>query len=173
MKALFVSCPLLITLLFTACSTPKMESIAADIQQTRTHNALHAKNARIRVWKNTSTFDAQGWHLHSDQINNFTLPPNEFKTVRYLLITHGYTTWQENDSAHETQTDTAPDCIIELEWLNKDGETTSGIDLTGICRESCRQNAGMSSFPFVLTDEAYEQFFALPTVKKAMDIAGK
>ncbi|MBR2145343.1 MAG: hypothetical protein IJ956_07365, partial [Akkermansia sp.] len=97
MKHLLITCATtMISLLVSCTSSPEMETIAARVQKTRIDNALYAKKARIRVWKDTSIHDKHGWHLHSEQESKFTLPENEFKTARYLIITHGYTTWRDS-----------------------------------------------------------------------------
>lgn len=165
-------CTLLATLatLLVSCSNPEMEAIAARVQKTRIDNALHAAKARIRVWRDTSTHDKHGWHIHSEQEFKFTLPENEFKTARYLIVTHGFTAWHEQDKAPASLDAGAPEYIVELEWLDRHGVPTSSVDIPAICRESQLHQLSTSAFPFVLPDDAYNRFFALPSVGKALDI---
>ena len=107
--------------LLTACSTsPEMEGVAARVQKARMDNALYAKAARIRVWKDTSKESKHGWYIHSEQENKFTLPENEFKTARYLVITHGYTAWSKRNTA---TLEAYPKHVIELEWIDAKGMT--------------------------------------------------
>ena len=157
--------------LLTACSSfPEMEGVAARVQKARMDNALYAKAARIRVWKDTSKESKQGWYIHSEQENKFTLPENEFKTARYLVITHGYTAWSKRNTA---TLEAYPKHVIELEWIDANGNTKGGIDLTRLNRESQFSELTAADFPFVLPDDAYEQFFALPTVHKAFEVVEK
>ncbi len=65
---------------------------------------------------------------------------------------------------------TSPTHIVELEWIDKDGRTTGGIDIPGICRKSQLGGFVTTDFPFIMPDDAYEQFFALPTIGKALDL---
>lgn len=160
---------LLLSSVLVSCSTPDMSSVADRIQKTRMDNALYAKSARIRVWKDTSTHDRYGWHIHSEQENKFTLPENEFKTARYLVITHGSTPWNELSTSTPPLHRPEQKYIVELEWLNAEGRPAGAIDLPSILRESQSHGIITSEFPFVFSDEAYEQFFALPTVSKALD----
>ena len=172
MKPLLTTCAAAMFSLLVSCtSSPEMETTAARIQQTRMNNALYAKKARIRVWKDTSTLDRHGWHLHSEQESKFTLPDNEFKTARYLVITHGYTFWSDSSRQISSLTAPTPTHIIELEWIDKDGRTTGGINIPDICRESQLGGFMTGDFPFILPDTAYRQFFALPTIGKALDRA--
>ena len=171
MKHLLIACATtMISLLVSCTSSPELETIAARVQKTRMDNALYAKNARIRVWKDTSTHDKHGWHLHSEQESKFTLPENEFKTARYLIITHGYTTWRDSSRQSAPLTSPTPTHIVELEWIDKDGRTTGGINIPGICRKSQLGEFVTTDFPFIMPDDAYEQFFALPTIGKALDL---
>lgn len=169
MKSLLLTCTAALATLLSACSSTEMESVASRVQKIRMDNALHAKSARIRVWKDTSTHDKYGWHIHSQQENKFTLPENEFKTARYLVITHGFTTWHDTMSAPMPLRMPEQQFIIELEWLDNAGVPTGSINVPAIRRESQLGSIITSDFPFVLPDEAYEQFFALPTIGKALD----
>lgn len=169
MKSLLYSCAACLSLLLSACSSTGLESVAERVQKVRMDNALHAKSARVRVWKDTSSHDRYGWHIHSQQENKFTLPENEFKTARYLVVTHGYTTWHEQKNAPMPLRMPEQQYIIELEWLNAAGEPTGAINVPAIRRESQLGGIITSDFPFVLPDDAYEQFFALPTIGKALD----
>ncbi len=173
MKQLLVSSVLLVASLLTACSTQEVEDVGTRIQKVRLHNALSAKNAQIRVWKDTSTYDQQGWHLHSDQENRFTMPESEFKTARGLVIAHGSTWQRQNAPVSTTQTDTAPAQFVELEWMNADGQTIGGIDLLRVRKESQLDNSVTSDFPFVLPDEIYDQFMAIPTINSALEVVRK
>lgn len=158
-------------ILLTACSTsPEMEGVAARVQKARIDNALYAKAARIRVWKDTSKESKQGWYIHSEQENKFTLPENEFKTARYLVITHGYTAWSRRQAA---TLEAYPKHVIELEWIDAQGNTKGGIDLTRLNRESQFSELTAADFPFVLPDEAYQQFFALPTIHRAFEVVSE
>lgn len=158
-------------ILLTACSTsPEMEGVAARVQKARMDNALYAKAARIRVWKDTSKESKQGWYIHSEQENKFTLPENEFKTARYLVITHGYTAWSRRQAA---TLEAYPKHVIELEWIDAQGNTKGGIDLTRLNRESQFSELTAADFPFVLPDEAYQQFFALPTIHRAFEVVSE
>lgn len=160
---------LLLSSILVSCSTPEMATVADRIQKTRMNNALYAKSARIRVWKDTSTHDRYGWHIHSEQENKFSLPENEFKTARYLVITHGSTPWNEQSTSTPPLHRPEQKYIVELEWLNAEGRPAGAIDLPTILRESQSHGIITSDFPFVFSDEAYEQFFALPTVSRALD----
>lgn len=158
-------------ILLTACSTsPEMEGVAARVQKARMDNALYARAARIRVWKDTSKESKQGWYIHSEQENKFTLPENEFKTARYLVITHGYTAWSRRQAA---TLEAYPKHVIELEWIDAQGNTKGGIDLTRLNRESQFSELTAADFPFVLPDEAYQQFFALPTIHRAFEVVSE
>lgn len=158
-------------ILLTACSTsPEMEGVAARVQKARMENALYARAARIRVWKDTSKESKQGWYIHSEQENKFTLPENEFKTARYLVITHGYTAWSRRQAA---TLEAYPKHVIELEWIDAQGNTKGGIDLTRLNRESQFSELTAADFPFVLPDEAYQQFFALPTIHRAFEVVSE
>lgn len=158
-------------ILLTACSTsPEMEGVAARVQKARMDNALYARAARIRVWKDTSKESKQGWYIHSEQENKFTLPENEFKTARYLVITHGYTAWSQRQAA---TLEAYPKHVIELEWIDAQGNTKGGIDLTRLNRESQFSELTAADFPFVLPDEAYQQFFALPTIHRAFEVVSE
>lgn len=158
-------------ILLTACSTsPEMEGVAARVQKARMDNALYARAARIRVWKDTSKESKQGWYIHSEQENKFTLPENEFKTARYLVITHGYTAWSRRQAA---TLEAYPKHLIELEWIDAQGNTKGGIDLTRLNRESQFSELTAADFPFVLPDEAYQQFFALPTIHRAFEVVSE
>lgn len=170
MKKLLCACAVL-PLLFTSCSSPEMEAVAQRIQKTRVDNALHAKSARIRVWRDTSTHDKHGWHIHSEQESKYTLPENEFRTARYLVATQGYTTWHRNGSpAVPSLSVPAQPYIVELEWLNASHRPIGSINLPAIYRESELGGLTTSDFPFVLPDAAYRQFFALPGVSKALEL---
>lgn len=174
MKFLFCTCAAALASLLVSCSSsPEMEAVAARVQKTRIDNALYAKAARIRVWKDTSTKDKHGWHIHSEQENKIRLTENEFKTARYLFITQGRTIWCQQTTAPATLTTTAEPHIIELEWLNASGLPTGSIDVLRIIRESQRNGIVTSDFPVVLKDDAYEQFFALPTIDKALMLIEK
>ena len=158
-------------ILLTACSTsPEMEGVAARVQKARMDNALYARAARIRVWKDTSKESKQGWYIHSEQENKFTLPENEFKTARYLVITHGYTAWSRRQAA---TLEAYPKHVIELEWIDAQGNIKGGIDLTRLNRESQFSELTAADFPFVLPDEAYQQFFALPTIHRAFEVVSE
>lgn len=158
-------------ILLTACSTsPEMEGVAARVQKARMDNALYARAARIRVWKDTSKESKQDWYIHSEQENKFTLPENEFKTARYLVITHGYTAWSRRQAA---TLEAYPKHVIELEWIDAQGNTKGGIDLTRLNRESQFSELTAADFPFVLPDEAYQQFFALPTIHRAFEVVSE
>ncbi|MBQ6942471.1 MAG: hypothetical protein IJN23_07905 [Akkermansia sp.] len=158
-------------ILLTACSTsPEMEGVAARVQKARMDNALYARAARIRVWKDTSKESKQGWYIHSEQENKFTLPENEFKTARYLVITHGYTAWSRRQAA---TLEAYPKHVIELEWIDAQGNTKGGIDLTRLNRESQFSELTAADFPFVLPDEACQQFFALPTIHRAFEVVSE
>ena len=158
-------------ILLTACSSsPEMEGVAARVQKARMDNALYARAARIRVWKDTSKESKQGWYIHSEQENKFTLPENEFKTARYLVITHGYTAWSRRQAA---TLEAYPKHVIELEWIDAQGNTKGGIDLTRLNRESQFSELTAADFPFVLPDEAYQQFFALPTIHRAFEVVSE
>jgi hypothetical protein len=170
MKHLFLSSVTLLCSLLSSCSTPEMDAIAGRVQKTRMNNALYAKKARIRVWKDTSTYDKHGWHLHSEQESKFTLPDNEFRTARYLIITHGYTSWNEQDRQPATLTSPSPTHIVDLEWIDKDGRISGSINVPAICRESQLGEITTGDFPFILPDDAYGQFFALPSIGKALDM---
>lgn len=170
MKHLLCTCTAaLATLLVSCSSSPEMEAVAVRVQKTRMDNALYAKAARIRVWKDTSrqSNDGHGWYIHSEQEHKYTLPENEFKTARYLLITHGYTAWSKRNTA---ALEAFPRHVIELEWIDTNGRTTGGVDITRLRRESQYNGLVGSDFPFILPDDAYEQFFALPTVCKALEV---
>lgn len=170
MKYLLCTCAAALASLLVSCSSsPEMETVATRVQKTRMDNALYAKAARIRVWKDTSrqSEDGHGWYIHSEQEHKYTLPENEFKTARYLLITHGYTTWSKRNAAI---LEAFPRHVVELEWIDASGRTSGGVDLTRLKRESQDNGLDVSDFPFILPDEAYEQFFALPTVRKALDV---
>ena len=158
-------------ILLTACSTsPEMEGVAARVQKARMDNAMYARAARIRVWKDTSKESKHGWYIHSEQENKFTLPENEFKTARYLVITHGYTAWSRRQAA---TLEAYPKHLIELEWIDAQGNTKGGIDLTRLNRESQFSELTAADFPFVLPDEAYQQFFALPTIHRAFEVVSE
>ncbi|MBR1982959.1 MAG: hypothetical protein IKA23_09465 [Akkermansia sp.] len=170
MKFLFCTCAAALASLLVSCSSsPEMEAVAARVQKTRIDNALYAKAARIRVWKDTSkqSKDGHGWCIHSEQEHKYTLPENEFKTARYLLITHGYTAWSKRKASI---LEVFPRYVVELEWIGANGRTTGGVDLTRLKRESQYNGLDISDFPFILHDKAYEQFFALPTVSRALDV---
>ena len=168
MNHLLCTCAAAFACLLAACSTsPEMEGVAMRVQETRMNNALYAKSARIRVWKDTSRKSKHGWYINSEQENKFTLPENEFKTARYLVITHGYTAWSGKNA---TTLESFPRHVIELEWIDARGNTMGGIDLTGLTRESQFSELTAADFPFVLPDKAYMQFFALPTVAKAFEV---
>lgn len=154
--------------LLTACSSsPEMEGVSARVQKARMDNAMYAKEARIRVWKDTSKESKHGWYIHSEQENKFTLPENEFKMARYLLITHGYTAWSKRNTA---TLEAYPKHVVELEWIDNKGMTKGGLDLTRLNRESQFSELTAADFPFVLPDAAYEQLFALPTIRKAFEV---
>lgn len=157
-------------LLLSSCSTPEREVIAQRVQKTRIDNALHAKSARIRVWRDTSTHDKHGWHIHSEQECKYSLTENEFKTARYLVATQGYTTWRRENTAAPSLQATAQPYIVELEWLDAARRPIGSIDIPAICRESELGGILTSDFPFVLPDEAHKQFFSLPGVDKALNI---
>ncbi len=166
-------CAAAVVILLSACSHSEMAAVAARVQKIRIDNALYAKSARIRVWKDTSNHDKYGWHIHSQQENKYTLPENEFKTARYLIATYGYTSWSDDSAVPTPLRVTNQQYIIELEWLNEHGVPTGAINVPAIRRESQLGSIITCSFPFVLPDEAYEQFFALPTVGKALDMIKK
>ncbi len=171
MKHLLCICSAAFVALLGSCTTaPEMEGVAARVQKTRMDNALYAKSARIRVWKDTSKESRQGWYIHSEQENKYTLPENEFKTARYLIITHGYTSWSRRNAA---TLEAFPKHVIELEWLDANGNITGGVDLTRLTRESQFSELTAADFPFILPDNAYKQLFALPTVHKAFEIVVK
>ena len=67
-------------------------------------------------------------------------------------------------------TSPTPTHIVELEWIDKDGRTTGGIDIPSICRKSQLGGFVTTDFPFIMPDDAYEQFSALPTIGKALDL---
>lgn len=164
MKPLLFLCA---TVLLASCtSSPEMEAVAAHVQQARMDNALYAKAARIRVWKDTSKKQKNGWYIRSEQENKFTLSENEFKTARYLVITHGYTAWSKRKAA---TLEIYPQHIIELEWIDARGNTAGGVDLTRLTRASQFSELTSTDFPFVLPDKAYEQLIALPTISHAFD----
>lgn len=173
MNTLLRRLSLAVAVLLGSCSHPQMEDIAQRVQQVRLDNALYATQARIRVWKDTSVYDKHGWHLHSAQENTFTLPRNEFQTVRYLILTQGYTSWRRLSNAPIELNGTAPGHIVELEWLNRDGRVIGGVNIVGICRESQLSELMPIDFPLVLPDDAYQKFFALPSIGRAMDLIKK
>lgn len=155
--------------LLISCTTPEMATVAERVQKTRMDNALYAKSARIRVWKDTSTHDRYGWHISSEQENKFSLPENEFKMARYLVITRGFTRWDERSSTTPPLLRPEQEYIVELEWLNAEGLPAGAIDIPAIVRESQSGGIITTDFPFVLPDKAYEEFFSLPTVTRALD----
>ena len=171
MKPAFVLCALFLASLMVSCTTQHLGPVGERVQKVRLDNALTAKAARIHVWHDTSTYDQQGWHLHSDRKEQFTLPDDEFKKARGLIIAHGATWQRQNPPAGKT--DTIPPHVVELEWVSADGSTIGGIDLLGIRKESQLDNTVTTEFPFVLPDEAYEQFMAIPTISKALGTLSK
>lgn len=169
MKHQLIICNMALAALLAACSSPEMEAVAARVQKIRVDNALNAKAARVRIWKDTSSRDQHGWHLQSQQENRFTLPDNEFRMARYLVATQAYTTWHESKGTPTPLMIPEQQYIIELEWLNNAGVPTGAVNVPAICRESQLGGIITSDFPLVLPDNAYEQFFALPTISKALD----
>lgn len=174
MKQLFALCafPLLATL--TSCTTSDMEAMAARIHSARVNSALQAQGARVRVWKDTSTLDDQGWHLHSDQKEHFILPENEFKTARDLMTSQGYTCHNSPVTTAQPATSIqTPPCIVELEWTDKNGETLGGMNMASIIPETKQDSSTVADFPLVLPEEAHQQLFALPSIKQALQEAAK
>ncbi len=170
MKHLLSLCAALWALILVSCTTPEMASVAARVQEARQNNALQAHSARIRIWRDISTYDKHGWQLHSQQASRLTIPADEFTAVRHLLTTQGYTTWRNHENTPLPPKTPLPGSIVELEWLNAEGRVSGGISITKICRESELDTKTNSVFPFVLPDEAYDQFMALPTVSKALKL---
>lgn len=170
MKHLFCLCAALWTLILVSCSTPEMATVASRVQEARQNNATNAHSARIRIWRDISTYDKRGWQLHSLQADRLTMPGSEFQAARYLLTTHGYTTWRGYEDAPLPPKTPLPTSIVELEWLNASGDVAGGISITKIYRESELDSKTNAVFPFVLPDDAYEQFMAIPTISKALKL---
>ena len=153
-----------------SCSTPEMASVATRVQDARQANANSAHAARIRIWRDISTYDKQGWHLHSQQTSRLPMPAEEFQKARSILSTKGYTIWRDHPGTQLPPRKALPDQIVELEWLNEHNEVAGGINITRICRESEQEKPTGTAFPFVLPDDAYDQFMALPTISKALQL---
>ena len=170
MKHTLLLSALLWGLALVSCSTPEMASVAARVQEARQTNANSAQAARIRIWRDISTCDKQGWHLHSQQTSRLPMPAEEFQTARSILTTKGYTIWKDHPGTQLPPRKALPDQIVELEWLNEHNEVAGGINITRICRESEQEKPTGTAFPFVLPDDAYDQFMALPTISKALQL---
>ena len=173
MKNLLCLCAALWVMILVSCSTSPMAAVAGRVQDARQNNALRAHSARIRIWRDISTYNKQGWHLHSQQTNRLPLSEDEFKTARNILTTQGYTTWRDDEDKPLPPKTPLPTQIVELEWLDSHGEVSGGISITKICPESRIDSKTNSVFPVVLPDDAYDQFMALPTISKAINLTGK
>lgn len=173
MKNLLCICATLWVMLLVSCSTSPMAAVAGRVQDARQNNAFRAHSARIRIWRDISTYNKQGWHLHSQQADRLPLPADEFQTARSILTTQGYTTWRDDEGSPLPPKTPLPTHIVELEWLNAHGEVSGGISITKICPESQLDSKTNSVFPFVLPDDAYDQFMALPTISKALKLTGE
>lgn len=165
LSAFFCALPLI------SCSTSEMATVAARVQEARQHNAASAQSARIRIWRDISTYNKQGWHLHSEQASRLTMPDDEFQEVRRILMTSGYTTWRSHDDTPLPPKSPLPTSIVELEWLDGHGTVSGGISISKVCRESELDTKTNSVFPFVLPDDAYNEFMALPTISKAINLS--
>lgn len=170
MKPLLRLCTALGAMILIACTTPEMAAVASRVQEARQHNAINAHSARIRIWRDISTYDKHGWQLHSQQANRLIMPATEFEAARQLLTTQAYTAWRNHDNTPLPPKTPLPTSIAELEWLNAEGSVCGGLSITKICRESELDSKTNSVFPLVMPDEAYEQFMAIPTISKALKL---
>ena len=171
MKSLLYLSAILCVLPLVSCSTSEMATVAARVQEARQHNAESAHSARIRIWRDISTYNKQGWHLHSEQANRLTMPDTEFQAARRILMSQGYTTWRNHSDTPLPPKTPLPTSIVEMEWVNEHGTVSGGISISKICRESELDAKTNSVFPFVLPDEAYDEFMLLPTIRKAVDFS--
>lgn len=168
MKSLLCLSAILCILPMVSCSSSEMATVAARVQEARQHNAESAQSARVRIWRDISTYNKRGWHLHSEQTNRLTLPDDEFQAARRILTTSGYTTWRNHADAPLPPKTPLPASIVELEWLNASGAVSGGLSISKICRESELDEKTNSVFPFVLPDVAYDELMMLPTISKAI-----
>lgn len=159
----------LCSLVLVSCTTSELATVATRVQEARQMNAQKAESARVRIWRDISTYSKRGWQLHSEQASRLNMPQPEFEKARDILITSGYTTWQDNVDMPLPPKKPLPDHIVELEWLNQQGAVSGGISVTKICRESELGTKTNIVFPFVLPDEAYDEFMAIPTIRKSLE----